>query len=443
MKQRIITIHSVKELYRYGYESTQLARAKVARNLGVDYTHIITSPQIRDSWKDYFYELGFLDKEILCVPFSFSDIAHDKLSVLPNKIKVNVNDVVNVSSDGFVTSVELGDGSGKIYYTSGPFLFESYTSKDIELYNSKGEVVLKMKHVDPFKEPTPVRVFYPGYIFLKDGEIYAEEDLLVYYLALNARDNDLFIKDQQSIPTPNLYRYMENTNKNFYEVIHENVLRNLDISNLRMKTNYLVASEVLTEKLIEMGYNVKFIPPMFTENYAEVSEVGPILDYCLVGHMGEVKNVEFAINAFIKLYNLGSNVKLTLYGGSFERIEELKSKFNITPNIKFEGVVSSVPYDKHQCYLSSSYTELFANAFIEAASFGLIGLLSNVDIAHKFYGAKSNSILLFSNELEFLESILLMSRNDFKLSNKDNLDLAKKYSLGNLSRLYLDILERK
>lgn len=443
MKQRIITIHSIKELYRYGFESTQFARAKVARNLGVDYIHMITSPQIRDSWKDYLYNLGFLDKEILCVPFSYSDIGHDKLSVLPDKIKVNINDVVNVSEDGFVSSVELGDGSGKVYYTSGPFLFENFATNEFELYNSKGETVLKMRYVDPFKEPTPVRLFYPGYIFLKDGEIYAEEDLLVHYLAVNARQDDLFIRDQQSIPTPNLYRYMENTDKNYYEVIHENVLRNIELSNLRGKTKYLVASEVLSKKLSDLDYDVKFMPPMFTDNYVDEREVEPILDYCLVGHMGEIKNVEFVIASFIKLYNLGSKVRLTLYGGNPQRIEELKSKFNITPNIKFEGVVSSVSYDKHQCYVSASYTELFANAFIEAASFGLIGLLSNVDIVHKFYGSLSDSVLLFSSELEFLEKILLMSRTDFKISNKGNLAIAKRYSLGNVSRFYLDLLERK
>ena len=49
---RIITMHPVRETNRYGFETTQLYRAKVARNLNVDYLHLATAPQIRDNWKE-------------------------------------------------------------------------------------------------------------------------------------------------------------------------------------------------------------------------------------------------------------------------------------------------------------------------------------------------------------------------------------------------------
>lgn len=70
-----------------------------------------------------------------------------------------------------------------------------------------------MKYMDPFKQPVPVRLFYPGYIFLKDGEILSEEDLLVRYLAVNAKCDDLLIRDQHIVPMPSLCRFMENTEK--------------------------------------------------------------------------------------------------------------------------------------------------------------------------------------------------------------------------------------
>ena len=47
----IITIHPVKEMHRYGFETTQLYRAKVARYLGVDYIHLATSSQVRPDWE--------------------------------------------------------------------------------------------------------------------------------------------------------------------------------------------------------------------------------------------------------------------------------------------------------------------------------------------------------------------------------------------------------
>ena len=120
------------------------------------------------------------------------------------------------------------------------------------------------KFIDPFKEPSPVTIFYPEYIYRIGGEIRSEEDLLVKFLARWAKQTDLFIRDQQIVPKPSLWRYMENTDKNYYEVVHENVMRDLRLANLRKTNKYLVASEVLTDTLAKQGYDTKFLPPMFT-----------------------------------------------------------------------------------------------------------------------------------------------------------------------------------
>ena len=44
--------------------------------------------------------------------------------------------------------------------------------------------------MDSFKEPTPVRLFNAGYIYLKNGEFCSEDDLVVSYLAKNAKQTD-------------------------------------------------------------------------------------------------------------------------------------------------------------------------------------------------------------------------------------------------------------
>ena len=82
----------------------------------------------------------------------------------------------------------------------------------------------------------------------------------------------------------------------------KNIMRDLRLANLRKTNKYLVASEVLTDTLAKQGYDTKFLPPMFTEKLGRLRKIGPVLDYCLVGHMGEGKNVELAIEAFIELY---------------------------------------------------------------------------------------------------------------------------------------------
>ena len=262
---RIITIHPVKETHRYGFETTQLYRAKVARYLGVDYIHLATSPQVRPDWKKEIMALGFLEEEIVNVPNSFSDIGHDALSVKLEDLTLQKGDQVEVTEDGFVSVVTLADGTGRYFYTSGPYLFEDFQTGELRWYHGNGELVLRARFMDPFKEPTPVRLFYPGYIFLKDEEFCSEDDLVVSYLAKNAKQTDLIIRDQHIVPAPSIFRFMENTEKNYYEVIHENVLRNMALANLRGKTDYLVASEVLTTELEKQGYSTTFLPPMVTQ----------------------------------------------------------------------------------------------------------------------------------------------------------------------------------
>lgn len=439
---RIITLHSFTKIQRYGFESTQFYRARIARYLGVDYLHILTNPQVRPDWKVVLKKLGFLEKELICVPHSFSDIGHDSLSVKPETLNLSDSDTVELTADGFVSSLTLGDGSGRYYYTSGPFLFEDFKAKELRWFHKDGNLALEGRFINPFKEPSPVSLFYPEYIFRKDGVIYSEEDLLVKFLVDIAQDTDLIIRDQQSIPKPSLWRYMENTGKNYYEVIHSNVLMNMSHANLRKKNKYLVASEELTESLQTKGYHSTFLAPMFSEKLGELRHIGPVLDYCLVGHMGEIKNVGLVIEVFNELYKKGSNVEITFYGGSETRIQELRNQYDIPPTIHLRGVVDNVPYNLHQCYLSASYTELFANACVEALSHGLLALLSDVDIAHRFYAEQSSSITLFRTKEELIEKIEEMEQVDFCKSNAENIALASHYSLEKVAQIYRKLLDR-
>ena len=235
---------------------------------------------------------------------------------------------------------------------------------------------------------------------------------------------------------------MENTDKNYYEVVHENIMRDLRLANLRKTNKYLVASEVLTDTLAKQGYDTKFLPPMFTEKVGQLRKIGPVLDYCLVGHMGEGKNVELVIEAFIELYKRGSKAQITFYGGSEERLAELQNQYDLPPTIHFKGIVNEVPYHMHQCYLSASYTELFANACVEALSQGLLALLSDVEIAHRFYAGQSNAINLFKTKSELIQKIEEMEEPDFYLSNEKNLALASRYSLEKVAQIYRELLDR-
>ena len=259
-------------------------------------------------------------------------------------------------------------------------------------------------------------------------------------MAKNAKQTDLIIRDQHIIPAPSIFRFMENTEKNYYEVIHENVLRNMALANLRGKTDYLVASEVLTSELEKQGYSTKFLPPMVTQVDQSPKIIGPVTNYCVVGNMSDLKNVEWIIEVFIALYLSGSKAIVTFYGGSAERIEELKQKYEIPENIIFKGIVDKVPYHLHQAYVSSSYSELFANACVEAMSEGLLAVLSNVDIAHRYYAKQTDGIQLFSTKKELVEMIERMAQEEYQQSNEQNLKLAKQYSIENVANIYRELL---
>lgn len=71
---RIVTIHPAKEIHRYGFESPQVYRARIARHLGLEYVYLVSSPQLRPDWKKDLIKLGFLEKELIFVPHIFSDM---------------------------------------------------------------------------------------------------------------------------------------------------------------------------------------------------------------------------------------------------------------------------------------------------------------------------------------------------------------------------------
>ena len=69
-------------------------------------------------------------------------------------------------------------------------------------------------------------------------------------------------------------------------------------------------------------------------------------------------------------------------------------------------------------------------------------LLSDVDIAHRYYAGQSDSITLFRNKIELIEKILQMEQENFQKSNEGNINLAGRYSIGNVSKYYVDLINK-
>ena len=418
---------------KYGYESSQLSRKKIADHLGWDYFYLLTAPQIRENWKDGYMKIGFESSEIINTCNYQSDIGHDDLSVLPEDIISKYPNGQITLINGFVASIEE-DGE-IMYFTSGLYLKKN-KNNELEWYNKDGSVALRARKYNPSKEPTPIHIISEDYLYYKDDMWLTSEDLLIKVLINLTDTNDIIIRDQHEIVQPKLWRFVENTSRIYYEYIHHNVLSSL-VSNLRKKTKYLVASEMLTEVLKSQGYKANFMPPIVVVKDTHViTKRNNPRSYCYVGNMSENKRLEMVVKAFSALYNTGIDVEVTLYGGDERSIRE---KFiDITPNIKVDGYVDEVPYWKHDGYISASKRELFANACVEAMSFGLICILSNVDIAHRYYGHKNKDIILF-DDIEGLIDILKYLFYSENINTQNTLDFVEKYAIENVVKSFLEL----
>ena len=110
-----------------------------------------------------------------------------------------------------------------------------------------------------------------------------------------------------------------------------------------------------------------------------------------------MKRCEWAIEAFREL----PDSKLTIYGN----LPVGYTEEDLPDNVHFKGFVENVPYENHEGYISCSMSECFANAAVEASSFGLVCLLSDVDLAHKFYASICENTKLFEDINDLKELI--------------------------------------
>lgn len=433
---KLITIHPgkwEKEVKNMGMNLLNYQEKKIADYLGWEYFYILTAPQIREDWKEGYKKIGFQSSEIINICNYQSDIGHDDLGVLPEEVIPKYpNGKINLI-DGFVASIEANEET--MYFTSGLYLKKN-KNNELEWYNKNGSVVLRARKYNPRREPTPIHIMSEQYLYYKDDMWLTDEDLLIKVLINLTDKNDIIIRDQHEIVHPKLWRFLENTNRNYYEYIHHNVLSSL-VSNLRKKTKYLVASEMLTEVLQSQGYKVNFIPPMVIDKNSRVKiNRNSPRSYCYVGNMTENKRLEMVIQAFSSLYNTGIDAEVTLYGGDEQSIRE---KFiDITPNIKVAGYVDEVPYWKHDGYISASKRELFVNACVEAMSFGLICILSNVDIAHRYYGHKNKDVILF-DDIEGLIDTLKHLYYSENINTQNTIDFVEKYAIKNVVKRFLEL----
>lgn len=380
---KVFTIKEAVPVSSYGFERSQLARQEIFKSLEVEQELVLTNLEnFVPNFVETLENLGF--ENFYHVIYDQSDLARQKPSVKKEFVE-ELKGIVRVEStnEGYVGLIRYQDGSIECY-TSQLLYRYSHQEKLFTLYDSKGELL-----------KGDVSENYHSYQNLRSGETYTQWQLVSLYLANNSTVEDRFIIDMVNEYPLQLRKFFQNTGRTLFAYTHYNILDPQMKFVLQNWCQNLVASPVLEERL---GSNlVRFLPPIYVKEGIE-KEYTSVTDWCIVGNMTFLKRCEWAIKAFREL----PDSKLTIYGN----LPVGYTEADLPENVQFKGFVENVPYENHEGYISCSMSECFANAAVEASSFGLVCLLSDVDLAHKFYASKCENTRVFQTPKE-LKSILL------------------------------------
>lgn len=367
----------------YGFESSQLARQSILEEIGVEQEMILTN---LDNFVPNFVEtlesLGF--KNFYHVIFEKSDVARDEPSIDKSFIE-NLEDVLEVeyTKDGYIGLVHYNDGTVECY--TSQLLYKYIPKEDkFTLFNKNG-VVLE----------GDVSENYHKYHIKETGAIMSQWQLVSEYLAENSTINDRFIIDMVNEYPLQLRKFFQNTGRELFAYTHYNILAPFMKFVLQTWCTNVVASPVLEERL--GSDKVRFLPPVYVEEVKE-EVYTTVKDWCIVGNMTVIKKCEVAIEAFRRT----PDSALTIYGN----LPDGYTKDSLPDNVKFAGFVKKVPYENHDGYISCSLSECFANSALEASSKGLVCLLSNVDLGHRYYASICENTKTFSFFDELLELLV-------------------------------------
>ena len=398
----------------YGFESSQLARQNIFEEIGVEQEMILTN---LDTFVPNFVEtlesLGF--KNFYHVIFEKSDIARDKPSVDKSFIE-NLEGVLEMeyTREGYVGLVHYKDGTVECY--TSQLLYKYIPKEDKFILFNKNGIALE----------GDISENYHKYHIKETGAIMSQWQLVSEYLAENSTINDRFIIDMVNEYPLQLRKFFQNTGRELFAYTHYNILAPFMKFVLQTWCTNVVASPVLEERL--GSDKVRFLPPVYVEEVKE-EVYTTVKNWCIVGNMTVIKKCEVAIEAFRRT----PDSTLTIYGN----LPDGYTKNNLPDNVKFAGFVKQVPYENHEGYISCSLSECFANSAVEASSKGLVCLLSNVDLGHRYYASICENTKTFSSFDELLELLAKYQQvGEYKSST-----FAREYVKSKVTEYYKKVLK--
>lgn len=399
----------------FGFERTQLARQNLLESLNIEHEILINSIfTFLPNFVETLESLGF--KNFYHVILDKSEISRDKPSIKPSDIEKKENiKLIKYTKNGYVGLVEYNNGIIECYTSSKLYSFNIRTEY-FYLYNKNGDVILEGDLSDNYH-------YYKG---IDSTKIKTQWEILIEYLAQNSNVNDKFFIDMVNKYPIQLRKFFQNTDRELISFTHYNILDPIMKFRLQKWCRNVVASPVLENLLKD---EVEFLPPIYV-NEIKNKEYKNITNWCIVGNMSNIKRCNWAIEAFRRI----PYINLTIYG-----ILPNKYKVSDLPdNVKYAGFLKDIPYNKHEGYLSCSMSECFANSAVEASSEGLVCLLSNTDLAHKYYKSICENTETFNTFEDLLEKL----KNYTKIGLYKSSKFSNNYSKNKVLDLYSNFLDK-
>ena len=278
-----------------------------------------------------------------------------------------------------------------------------------------------------------------SYTFWIKEEVFTEEDFVVKYLAEHSNEDDVIFRDDSRLPMRKLFRFCENCNRIYYEVIHNKITENGSLPVLNKKVHYIAASELLTEDLRKLGYKVDFFPPMCIDEI-KWRDNRKVKKYLWSGHLGDYKRFDVALRIMKDLEDM--EITLDVYGGTKEEFDRYCKKLGCIPkNVNYKGFIIAVPYWEYDGYLSTSVGEVFANSSIEAMKYGLKCICSDIRMPYLYYNVLSfGEFEVCSDISEYVSKMKYWSDNVYE---PNGIRFIEKYKFDNWVGNFKKLIERK
>lgn len=390
----LYTIHHHLGLHRYGFESSQQTRMDLARLNNINYCHIVTGVQFCLDIKKSFEEIGYTYGDIVYLPELFlgTQLSHYE--------------------------------STRVEFSNGCYAQFFYYSDDSRPLNCNTD----------------------SWMYCKDDVWYSEEDLVVWYFSnfVNDLTNSVIIRDDFRIPMPKLRRFTSYKEISYYECIHMNLIGSEFLYLLNRRTNYLVASEILADYLRNLGYVAIFLPPIYIDVPIRLPTISSVKHYLYVGNMAPYKNPEMLIDIANKLSKIEGydGITIDIYGGTEEEFEKLLLDGIKPSNLNYVGYVDHVPYQLYDGYISTSSQELFSNACVEAMSYGLKCICSDILLPYRYYHDNTDGeVSICHTADDFVNEIITSYEHGFHPINQS--EFLVRYSQKAVSDIFLKILNKK